>query len=68
MTGLTEKYVTREQAELLFDIDDSVPVHSRYRLVLMPTNNEEAEPFATDAEVAEFLRWANQKWLQNDSW
>jgi hypothetical protein len=27
-----------------------------------------AEPFETDEEVAEFLRWANQKWLDNESW
>jgi hypothetical protein len=67
MTKLLERDVTREQAALLFDIDSSVPDCSRYRLILVPTNDE-VEPFETEEEVTEFLTWANQKWLENESW
>jgi hypothetical protein len=67
MVKLVERPVTREQAELLFDMDGSVPVYPRYRLVLMSANDE-AEPFKTEEEVAEFMQWANQKWLENESW
>jgi hypothetical protein len=67
MTKLVERPVTREQAELLFDMDGSIPVYPQYRLVLM-SDNDEVEPFKTEKEVTEFMQWANQKWLENESW
>jgi hypothetical protein len=67
MTKQIERDVTREQAELLFNMDSSIPRCSKYRLILVPTNDE-VEPFETEAEVSEFLMWANQKWLSNETW
>jgi hypothetical protein len=67
MAELAERPVTREQAELLFDIDESLPVYPQYRLVLMSANNE-VEPFETEEEVAEFVRLANRKWLEDEPW
>jgi hypothetical protein len=66
-----EREITREQAQLLFNLpDDGVKV---YRLRLVPALNDtgkeqEASPFETEQELAEFMGWANREWLAHEAW
>jgi hypothetical protein len=66
-----ERKITREQAQLLFDLpDDGINV---YRLRLVPASDDfgrpsDAVPFETELELREFMDWANKGWLANEAW
>jgi hypothetical protein len=54
-----EREITREQAQLLFDIDSTM-IASKYRLILKP--EIAAEPFESEQEAMDWIEAATAEW------